>query len=89
MKAVGEGLVLMNQRVAIPGLVNFVSGFCCCLPRLPQLAWRILATWGPLFSLAPYEGCANNSLKQIQRMILIAVVSSRNAYAYDHTLGSE
>ena len=28
---------------------------CCCLPHLPQLAWKILATWGPLFSLALYS----------------------------------
>ena len=30
-----------------PGLVNFC--FCCCLPLLPQLACRVLATWGPQF----------------------------------------
>ena len=31
-----------------PGLVNLVP--CSCLPLLPQLAYKILATWGSLFS---------------------------------------
>ena len=28
---------------------------CSCLPLLPQLAWKIHATWGPLFSSALFH----------------------------------
>ena len=36
----------------VPSLWEFCS--CCCLPLLPGLAWKILATWEPFFCQALY-----------------------------------
>ena len=39
-------------KKTVPRLWEFCS--CCCLPLLPGLAWKILATWEPFFCRALY-----------------------------------
>ena len=43
-----EQFSFLLSLVSDPRFGEFCS--CCCLPCLPQLAWEILETWGPLFS---------------------------------------
>ena len=64
----------------------FLLLLCCCLPLLPQLARKILATWGPLFGPAPYTyflpspGCISHpSCKSCVCCVQFLLVSSSSA----------
>ena len=62
-------------KKTVPRLREFCS--CCCLPFLPGLAWKILATWEPFFCRALYIRCWKS------------VILAKSAFFWPKLLSSE